>query len=154
MLSKPWESKEFKNFKLFWDSEVEKILCRCVKEANCYKRLKMVLMPEYYADNPNEFFYTKYYSNAIKNLRNHKKEIITYSTYSGNRIRKFPVMAVIKNKRHLSQFIAVKVLNDCRLYGDDLTNAFMLLDKKLYKGHCLNTFLCDKLYYLKLFFKL
>jgi hypothetical protein len=149
MFSSPLE--KYKDFKLFWDGEIEKKLCRCAKEFRCYGRLKKLLTPKYYADSPDLFFYNKYYLPALKNLKVHKKEIINFKTYDGRRVRKFPVYGALNSKRHLSLVVAFNILLELGLYGNQLDDAFIMLQKEMYKNHRFETFLCNRLNYLKLF---
>ena len=149
MFSSPWE--KYKDFKLFWDGEIEKKLCRCAKEFRRYGRLKKILTPKYYADDPDVFFYNKYYLPALQNLKTHKKEILNFKTFDGRKVRKFPVYGALNSKRHLSLVVAYKILLELGLYGCQFDDAFIMLQKEMYKNHRFETFLCNRLNYLKLF---
>ena len=141
---------KFIEFEKFWRSKVEKKLFRCSKDLGFYAPLQKVLNPQKSYFGRTSGLY-KIWEKHTLSLSGHLKSTLDFNE-DLFLFRKYPVITALKDNRHLSQVIIFSLLLRCDIDNYKLRDAFYTMNKELFKGHKISSFVKEKWYYVKIFF--
>ena len=149
-MNRHFYSKEYLEFKVFWDNEIMDKLLRCSKELGFYNKLKKVLSDGISRFNENHFH--DIYLAVKTRLLDNEMSIVLFKKLGYDVKRAYSTHYAVTNKRHLAQMMVLVILKQCHMDSIRKEDAFKMMDKMIFEKHKVSSYVGEKLSFLRLIF--